>query len=399
MLRPETAAMTALLALMTALGPLSVDMNLASLPDIGRTFNAGPATVQLTISVYLVGYAVGQILYGPFADRYGRRPVLLWALGLFTLASLACAAAPAIEVLIAARFVQAVGGAGAAVIARAVVRDLYSGPRAGRELSLMGAAMSLAPIIAPVIGGLMQATLGWESVFALLVAIGLAVAATVWRLLPETLRQPSAEPIALGAILKGYRGFLSDARYLGFLGIISCSYAALFAWISGSAFVLRDLYGMDPVAFGFAFGVSAAGYLVGTLLATRVVMRRGIRATIGIGVSAQAAAGALMLLGLALDADPWLAILLPIAIQLAGLGFAGPQAMAGALTPYPTRAGAASSLFGFAQQTWSAAIGVAVGLTLGASAWPMALIIWSMGLSALAIWLWSCVHARAGAPA
>src|SRR5688572_6421637 len=132
MLRPDTFALTATLALMTALGPLSVDMYLASLPDIERLMAATTADTQLTISIYLVGFAISQIFYGPFSDRYGRRPVLLFALAVFTFASVGCAAAQTIEALIAARFVQSLGGAGAAVIARAIVRDLYAGPRAGR---------------------------------------------------------------------------------------------------------------------------------------------------------------------------------------------------------------------------------------------------------------------------
>src|SRR5690349_5338040 len=156
MLRPDTFALTALLALLTAFGPVSTDMYLPSLPDIGRVLSASPAEVQLTLSAYLIGFAIGQITYGPFSDRYGRRPVLLIALALFCAGSLVCAVSPRIDVLIAARTLQALGGAGAIVIARAIVRDLYAGARAGRELSLMGSIMAIAPIVAPLIGGVLQ---------------------------------------------------------------------------------------------------------------------------------------------------------------------------------------------------------------------------------------------------
>src|SRR5262249_45078071 len=145
MLRPDTLALTAFLALITALGPVSTDMYLPSLPEIGRLLSASPAQVQLTLSTYLIGFAVVQIVCGPFSDRYGRRPVLISALALFCAANLACAAAPGIEVLIAARTLQAMGGSGAIVVARAIVRDLYGGARAGREFSLMGSIMALAP--------------------------------------------------------------------------------------------------------------------------------------------------------------------------------------------------------------------------------------------------------------
>src|SRR6516162_3837811 len=150
MLRPDTFGLTAMLALLTAVGPLSVDMYLPSLPDIGRELAAPPAQVQLTISFYLIGFALGQIVYGPLSDRHGRKPVLLTALALFSTAGLACAFAWSIEVLIVARLFQAFGGAGAVVLARAIVRDLYHDARAGREFSLMGAIMGLAPIVAPL---------------------------------------------------------------------------------------------------------------------------------------------------------------------------------------------------------------------------------------------------------
>jgi DHA1 family bicyclomycin/chloramphenicol resistance-like MFS transporter len=173
MLRPDTFALTALLALLTALGPLAVDMYLPSFPDIGRLLNASPATVQLTLSLYLVSYAIGQVIYGPLSDRFGRLPMMRIALAIYCVASLTCALAPSIELLLTARAFQALGSSGAIVLARAIVRDLYSGARAGRELSLMGAIMALAPVGAPMIGGVLQNTFGWRSHFILQIAFGL----------------------------------------------------------------------------------------------------------------------------------------------------------------------------------------------------------------------------------
>jgi MFS transporter, DHA1 family, multidrug resistance protein len=155
MLRPDTFALTLLLASLTAFGPMSTDMYVPSLPAIAQALHAPIAQVQLTLSSYLIGFAAGQILYGPVSDRFGRKPVLLAALCLYALGSVLCATTRSIEALIAARAVQALGGAGAIVLARAVVRDLYSGVRAGRELSLMGSIQAFAPILAPVIGGVL----------------------------------------------------------------------------------------------------------------------------------------------------------------------------------------------------------------------------------------------------
>src|SRR6201987_3205882 len=194
MLRPGTFALTLLLSFLTALGPLSMDMYLPSLPDIGRTLSAPVLQVQLTISSYLFGFAVGQIFYGPGSDRMGRRPVLLAALVVYALATVGCAAAQSIHALIGLRFLQALGGAGAIVLARAVVRDLYSGVRAGRELSLMGAITGVAPIVAPVIGGGLQIWFGWRATFVLLVAFAALIGVVAARLLPETLRETIKTP-------------------------------------------------------------------------------------------------------------------------------------------------------------------------------------------------------------
>ncbi len=159
MLTPGSFALTLLLAMLTGLGPLSVDMYLASLPAIGRLLDAPTSQVQLTISAYLVGFAIAQVFYGPLSDRHGRRPVLIAALGIYLLATLACALSFSIETLIAARFLQAVGGSGASVLARAMVRDMYEGTRIGRELARMAAIMALAPLVAPLIGGVLQTAL------------------------------------------------------------------------------------------------------------------------------------------------------------------------------------------------------------------------------------------------
>ena len=202
MLRPGTFALTALLAALTAIGPLSTDMYLPSLPDIARALTASTAQVQLTISAYLIGFAVGQIVYGPISDRRGRKPVLLAALGLFAAATLICALSTSIEMLIGARILQAIGGSGCIMLARAIVRDLYSGNRAGRELSVMGSVMALAPIIAPVVGGALQITFGWRSVFVALMIIGVCGVAAIWLLLPETLKQRAVEPVSPGSMLR-----------------------------------------------------------------------------------------------------------------------------------------------------------------------------------------------------
>src|SRR6185503_8879813 len=173
MLRPGTFGLTVVLAVLTGIGPLTTDMYLPSLPSIANELRAPVAQVGLTISAYLIGFAFGQLIYGPVSDRHGRKPVLLGALLVYFAASLVCALSTSIEMLIAARFVQALGGAGGIVLTRAIVRDLYSGPRAARELSLIGSVMALAPVLAPLLGGVLQTAFGWRSIFILLTVAGI----------------------------------------------------------------------------------------------------------------------------------------------------------------------------------------------------------------------------------
>jgi DHA1 family bicyclomycin/chloramphenicol resistance-like MFS transporter len=387
MLRPGTFALTILLAALSAIGPLTTDMYLPSLPDIARLLNASTAQVQLTVSAYLLGFAFGQIFYGPLADRHGRKPVLLWAMALYCAASLACALSTSIEMLIAARALQALGGSGGIVLARAIVRDLYSGARAGRELSLIGAVMALAPVLAPLIGGVLQTGFGWRSVFFTLVGGGFFGAAIVWPLMPETLSMRAAESVTPASMVKSYRVVARNPAYLAYLGLASTSFAGLFAWISGSSFVLQYLYGLTPFQFGVAFAVGSVGYMIGTTFAARLVMRHGIDRTLGVGAAAMAASGLGMVMAVALGLTSAAALVLPMALYLAGLGIVLPQAIAGAMTPFPERAGAASALLGFVQQSAAALCGVVVGALLGSSAWPLAGAVAVTGCATLGLWI------------
>jgi MFS transporter, DHA1 family, multidrug resistance protein len=353
MLRPGTFALTALLAALSA-GPLTTDMYLPSLPDIARQLNASTAEAQFTISAYLIGFAIGQIFYGPVSDRHGRKPIQIAAIALYCIASLACSLSTSTEMLIVARAFQALGGCGGIVLARAIVRDIYSGARAGRELSLIASVMALAPVLAPIAGGFLQTYFGWRAVFLTLVAAGFAGVGIVWVALPETLKLRVAEPLTITSILRSYRLVARNPAYLAYLGITAASYAGLFVWISAAAFVLQDLYRLSPFDFGIAFALGSVGYMTGSALAARVVVTFGLDGVLGMGAGTCAAGGIGMVLAVACGFPSSLALVFPMAIYLAGLGMVLPQGIAGALTPFPDRAGAASSLFGFVQQSVAA---------------------------------------------
>jgi MFS transporter, DHA1 family, multidrug resistance protein len=387
MLRPGSFALTVLLALLTGIGPLSTDMYVPSLPAIGSALHASTEQVQLTISSYLIGFATGQILYGPISDRFGRKPVMMAALVLYGIGSIVCATTQSIEMLAALRFVQALGGAGAIVLARAVVRDLYSGVRAGRELSLMGSIQALAPILAPVIGGVLQTVFGWRASFILLVIFALSVGTATARLLPETLHKPTPGPFSLATMGRLFASVLAHRGFLAHLGIVITTFVGLYAWVSGSSIVIQGIYGLSPLAFGATYAIGSSGYLLGTNIAVRVVMRHGLDRMIGIGTGIMAAGGLMMAAVVALGLSHVIWLVVGMTIYLTGMGISMPQTLAGAVTPFPDRAGTASSLLGFSQQSSASIAAAIIGAYLGRSAWPVAGTVAAMGCLAFAFWI------------
>ncbi|WP_020179855.1 multidrug effflux MFS transporter [Methylopila sp. M107] len=396
-LRPDTLALTAVLAVLTAVGPLAIDMYLPSLPHLTAALGATPAEGQLTLSAFLVGFAAGQVVYGPLSDARGRKPVLLASLTLFTFGSALCAIAPTIETLILARFVQALGGAGPVVLARSIVRDLYSGPRAARELARMATILGLIPAVAPLMGGMLDHVFSWRATFAVLtVLLGLEML-IVALALPETLRVRMAGAASPRAVLASYGVLLRHRGFLSYLGLTAVAFAGLFAYISTSSFLLQTVYGLSSIAYGAAFALGVIGFIGGTLAAGPLVRTRGLDGAIGVGCVAVAIGGALMLCLVTLGPKTPATVVAPMMVYLFGVGLVMPQAMASALQPFPERAGAASSLVGFAQMTFGAIVGVALGRSLGSAgllALPVAVSFF--GAATLALFVISR-KARSGA--
>jgi len=371
-LQPGTLAMTVLLAMMTSLGPLSTDIYVASLPHIGEALSASTGAVQLTITSYLIGFAVGQIVYGPLSDTYGRRPVLLAGYAIYIASSFACLEAQSIEPLIAGRVCQAFGAAGPIIVARAIVRDLYEGRRAARQFSLMSAIMGATPILAPIAGGFLQALYGWRASFAVMLAFGAALAAVVALMLPETNTRRHGAPPGFAAIWESYRIVLQNKAYRAYLGIQAASYNGLFAFVSSSSYVMQRVYGLSSEQFGWTFAACSVCFVAGTVVGARLVALRGLDGMIALGVGCQFAGGLAQILGLWLWPQSILSIILPYMLYFLGVGFLLPQTQAAALTPFPERAGAASSLMGLAQMSTGAVMGTLLGAALGANAWPLA---------------------------
>lgn len=372
MLRPDSLAITALLTALVALGPISTDLYLPSLPGLLRHFDADVAEVQLTLSVFLVGLAVGQLVYGPLSDRFGRRPVLLGGMVLYVAASILCAAAPNVPMLIAARLLQATGACAGPVVCRAVVRDVHGRDGAARILSYMGAAMALAPALGPILGGYVEAWLGWRANFAILCLYGAIGLALTLAFLPETAPHRGEPGGGLDAALRGYLGLLSQRAYIGFVLSCSLAYGGIFCFISGSSFVFVDIIGLAPQRYGLCFAAIVMGYILGTLAGGRLTRRLGVERMVKTGGLISAAGGIGLLASVLAMGATITGILVPTIIYMAGTGLVLPNAMAGAIGPFPRIAGSAAALLGFVQMGLAALGGAVIGHLANGTAIPMA---------------------------
>jgi DHA1 family bicyclomycin/chloramphenicol resistance-like MFS transporter len=368
-------ALAALLTTLVALGPLSTDLYLPALPTLARVFATDAAGVQLTLSVFLAGFACGQIFYGPLSDRFGRRPLMLGGLALFCAGSIGCVLATSIEMLVLARFVQALGACAGPVIGRAVVRDLWGASESARIIAYMGGAMAIAPLLGPTLGGFLTVLFGWQSNFLLLLLIGALQLVAVACMLSESNvhRDPAASHPR--QMVANFARLLADRHYLGCLLSFSFSYSALFAFISASSFVLADRYGLTPQVYGLCFGVVIAGYLLGSLASGRLVRRLGSDYLLLRGAWLGAIAGVSMAALEFSGVRSIAAILGPMFFCTVATGLVMPNAIARALAPYPTMAGSASALMGFVQMTIAALVGIAVGHALAGGGAVLALAV------------------------
>jgi DHA1 family bicyclomycin/chloramphenicol resistance-like MFS transporter len=382
---PGTLLLTILLGFLTALGPLSTDMYLPSLPAIGRHFAASSGAVQLTLSAYLIGFAIGLPLYGPLSDRRGRKKVMFAGLALYGAASLFAAIAPSLDMLIGARFVQGFGAAGPLVIARAIVRDLYEGRRAGQELARMGSIMGIVPAIAPILGVGLELAFGWRANFVMSAALVALLALWAMTKLPETLRARITDPFSLAVVMGGFGTLIRDRRFLPFALLAAATYTGLFAFISGSSFIYQLHFKVSELAFAIAFVMMVLGFISGAYLAQRIAMRTEPRRLLKIGVILQSGGGIAMLF-LALLAPHPATMTLAMMAYAAGVGFTLPQSMAQAMMPFPDRAGAASSLIGILQMGIAAIIGAGVGAFIDRGPVVLAGTVALSGLAALALY-------------
>ncbi len=392
-----SAAFVALLGAMTALGAMTVDTYLPSLPTVAADLGTTDTAAQFTISGVLLGAALGQLLVGPLSDRFGRRRPALVGLGLHVVASLLCMMVPSIGGLIVLRMVQGVGNSAAAITATAVIRDRLTGGPAARVLSRLFLVIGLAPLLAPTVGGFVAGVAGWRAVFGVLAALGLGLAVVVWRFLPETLPPERRTAAGLGGALRGYRRLVADRRFVALAVLPGLSLGALISYVVGSPFVIQVGYGLTAHQFALVFALNGVGFVLGSQVNARLVRQvapiRIVRVALPLGLGI----AAVLLVVAATGAGGLVGLLVPLWFLLAVIGLIPPNASAMALSRHGERAGAAAALIGFAQSGIAGLVSPLVGF-LGGDAVAMAVMILASIGAALVVLAVATPAYRAGFP-
>lgn len=384
--RPRAAIVA--LGLLSAFGPLSLDLYLPSLPSISSDLTTSAGTTQLTLSGSLAGLAIGQLLVGPISDRIGRRRPLLLGLAGFVLLSVLCAVAPTVELLIAARFVQGLCGAAGLVIARAIVRDAYPDKHMADVFSLLMVVNGLAPVLAPLLGGALLHVMPWRGLFGVLATVGAAIGWLTVRALPETLLPGSRQQGALRGIVTAAREVSQDRLFCAATAVLALASATLFTYISLSSFVLQDTFRLSATEFSAVFALNSTAIIVGSRVSQVLLRRRSTGSVLGIGLAAMAAASVAGSLTAAVHLG-LIGLLPALVVAVGSVGVVMPTATALGLLRHRRNAGMASALLGSLQYLAGAAVGPLVSMrgategamTLGmASAAVLALVVWAIAI-------------------
>lgn len=381
-----------LLGAISGLTPLAVDMYLPAIPSIAQDLGSTTEAVQLTVSTFLAGFALGQLFYGPLADSLGRKPVILFGIGVFVFASLGCAFASTLPALLTFRLLQAAGGAAGAVVVNALLRDLFKDDEFVRALTLVILTMTLAPLVAPLIGGLLLQS-GWRVIFWVLLVLGTVLWITLALRIPETLQPPLRQPLDLHSIFRNYGRVLAHPRAMGSLMAGTFASAGMFAFISGSPYVYIDYFGVPAHHYGWLFGLNVLLLMLMTWINGRLVKRVGLLRMLRLGLMLATLAALFMVSNALTGWGGLWGIVIPVVVYVGQMGLIGANATSHALSFFPANAGTASALAGTLRFGAGALAGVGVNLMPATSPLPMAaMMLAGIVLAMLAHLFWG--HSR-----
>jgi MFS transporter, DHA1 family, multidrug resistance protein len=370
-----TAALVAVVVFLTAIAPLATDMYVTAFPRVAGDLSATATQVQLTLTTFFLGMALGQLVGGPVSDQRGRRRPLLAAVLVMALASVVCAVTPTIGLMMAARFVQGFAGGWAMVIGRAVIVDLATGAQLVRVLNVIAGIGGIAPIIGPLLGALILQLSGWRVSFWTVAAMGVVMIVCVLVVVPETLPPERRHGGGLQTFARAGREVLRNRRYVGYVVVSGAAMGALFAYVATSAFVLQSMNGMSPIGYSIDFAVNAVGMTLAALAAARLAGRVATRKVILVGQVAALAAGIAMLVGALWFDTPLLVVLISFFVLMTGQGLIIGNAGALASAEVPDHPGTGSALLGFVQWVAAGTIAPLAGLGGEHTAVPMAVLM------------------------
>ena len=380
--RMTPARTSAVGALLVALGPISMALYTPAMPTLVKVFGTDVSTIKLTLTLYFLGFAVAQLICGPLSDAFGRRPVVVGFTALYLIGSLVAVFASSVEWLLVARVVQGVGAAAGVAIARAIVRDLYTGRESIQIMNLIGLMLAAGPALSPTVGGIVLDLFGWHAIFMLMVAYGLVVMAVFVAHVPETLAQPdrlNARPRRLAA---NYATLLRDTRFLRPAIVMGTSVGGLYTLATILPFVLIDSVGLSPTEFGVGMMVQSGSFILGSFVMRRLLRSVEAHRMVPVGLGFICVGALLLPLMLALAEPSFLAVMGPIGVFAFGIPFVMPTMMTESLAPFPRIAGAASALSGFFQMG-GGLIGSGIAAAMGDPSLALATILPAMALIAL----------------
>lgn len=348
-----------ILSLLCGLTALSIDMNLPAYSSLQNFFHADESHVQLTLSIFLIGYSIGQMICGPLSDHYGRRPVLLWGLVIFTLTGLACAVSQSLHWLIGFRLVQGAAASVGAVLSRAIIRDLYKKEQIAAALSQLTQVVMIAPMLAPIIGGVILEHLGWRAIFFTLAALGVIAWLATFYKIPESLKTKDEKSGEILHVLHIFVKVFTNKITFSYIAANCFIYSAMFCYVSMSPFIYMDVYGVSKSLFGFYMAVPVLFLIVGATTNGFLLKKFKSEKLLQVGIYLVIIAGFTLCALVLLKVPSVLAVMLPMCLYMFALGITSPNLTAAAIAPYPQHAGIASSLIG-GFQTFSAAIASSV---------------------------------------